>query len=153
MYLWHQPRKQIAHTAPKRTIRIAVGGEPSPPGVTLGDLACSTDEIAKFNGSNWVCDVDRRVKFVFASSTISDGDLGGLEGADTECNVLAANVGLSGELVAWLSTDSVNAVDRLAGSVGPWLNTGGEMVAASLVDLARGRVHHTIHLDEDGFDA
>ena len=112
------------------------GGEPLPPGVTLGDLACSTDEIAKFNGSDWVCDVDRRVKFVFASSTISDGDLGGLGGADTECNALAANAGLSGEFVAWLSTNSLNAVDRMAGSVGPWLNTAGQMVASAIFETS-----------------
>ena len=120
---------------------------------TLHDLSCTTDQIAKYDGSAWVCTdlfVPRGVKFVFASSTLSDGDLGGLEGADTQCNVLAANVGLPGEFVAWLSTDSVNAVDRLAGSDGPWFNTNGEMVATSLADLTRGDINNPIDFDEDG---
>ena len=27
-------------------------------GTTLGDLSCTTDQIARFDGTNWVCDVD-----------------------------------------------------------------------------------------------
>ena len=119
-------------------------GEPPEQGATLGDLDCSTDEIAKYDGTDWVCDLDRGVKFVFASSTTSDGDLGGLDGADTECNVLAENAGLPGEFVAWLSTASVDAVDRLAGSNGPWFSTGGEMVAASVADLTDGDITNPI---------
>ena len=63
--------------------------------------------------------------------TFGDGDLGGLEGADTECNLLAENAGFPGEFVAWLSTASVDALDWLAGSNGPWFNTNGGMVAAT----------------------
>ncbi len=51
------------------------GGEPPPPGITLGDLSCTTDQIAKYDGTDWVCDVDSGIKFVFASSTTSGGDL------------------------------------------------------------------------------
>ncbi len=125
---------------------------PSPPesGATLGDLECSTDQIAKYDGTDWVCDVDRGVKFVFVTSTLSEGDLGGLEGADMECNVLAENAGLPGEFVAWLSTASVDAVERLTGYDGPWFNTNGGLVAASLADLTHGVLHDSIGFDEEG---
>ena len=125
---------------------------PSPPesGATLGDLECSTDQIAKYDGTDWVCDVDRGVKFVFVTSTLSDGDLGGLEGADMECNVLAEIAGLPGEFVAWLSTASVDAVERLTGYDGPWFNTNGGFVAASLADLTRGTIRSEVEYDEDG---
>ncbi len=49
------------------------GAEPS--GATLGDLACNTDEIARFDGTQWVCDVDRNTL----------GDLGTTLG-DLACN-------------------------------------------------------------------
>ena len=95
----------------------------------------------------------RGIKFVFASSTFGDGDLGGLEGADAECNFLAGTASQPGEFVAWLSTSSIDAVDRLAGSDGPWFSTDGKMVATSLADLidpARKRIHTTIDFDEAG---
>ncbi len=34
------------------------GEEPPPPAATLGDLSCTTDQIAKFDGIDWVCAED-----------------------------------------------------------------------------------------------
>src|SRR5262249_54505111 len=39
--------------------------------------------------------------------------------ADTECTQYAAAQGLGGKWKAWLSTSTVNAIDRI-GDVGPW---------------------------------
>ena len=77
---------------------------PPPPGATLGDLSCTTDQIAKFDGAQWVCD-GGGAKVIFASSDDTfTGNLGGVAGADATCNTLAANAGLSGNFKAWLGT-------------------------------------------------
>ena len=68
------------------------------------------------------------------------GNLGGLAGADAECQRLAAAVG-AGERTwrAYLSTPgtrsqtAVNARDRIGN--GPWYNANGVLVAGSLADL------------------
>ena len=62
---------------------------------------------------------------VFVTSTTSGPDLGGLAGADTVCNTLAADAGLGGAWVAWLSTQSVNAEDRLTPGSGPFVRAAG----------------------------
>lgn len=68
------------------------------------------------------------------------GDLGGLEGADAHCQVLAEEVG-AGDRVwrAYLSTQAtddeaaVNARDRIG--EGPWLNARGLQIASDVDDL------------------
>jgi len=76
----------------------------------------------------------------FVTSTTHDGDLGGLAGADAECQRLASAVGAGNHTWrAYLSTmgsmteAAVNARDRIGN--GPWHNASGVMIAASLADL------------------
>jgi hypothetical protein len=65
-------------------------------------------------------------KRVFVTSTEYDGDLktagagtDGLSGADALCAARASVAGLSGTFLAYLSTSTVNAKNRIA-DVGPW---------------------------------
>jgi len=76
----------------------------------------------------------------FVTSTTHNGNLGGLAGADAECQRLAAAVGAGNRTWrAYLSTHStptepaVNARDRIGN--GPWFNADGAMIAGSLADL------------------
>jgi hypothetical protein len=76
----------------------------------------------------------------FVTSTTHTGNLGGLGGADAECQGLAAAVGAGNRTWrAYLSTQgsqsepAVNARDRIGN--GPWYNANGTMVAGSLADL------------------
>jgi hypothetical protein len=76
----------------------------------------------------------------FVTSTTHSGDLGGLAGADAECQNLAAAVGAGGHTWrAYMSTTGtqaepgVNARDRIGG--GPWHNANGVMIAANVADL------------------
>ena len=76
----------------------------------------------------------------FVTSTMHSGDLGGLAGADAECQRLAATVRAGGRTWrAYLSTHgsqsqaAVNARDRIGN--GPWYNANGVMIAGSLADL------------------
>ena len=76
----------------------------------------------------------------FVTSNTHSGNLGGLAGADAECQRLAAAVGAGNRTWrAYLSTQgtqsapAVNARDRIGN--GPWYNASGTMVAGSLAGL------------------
>jgi hypothetical protein len=76
----------------------------------------------------------------FVTSTSHSGNLGGLAGADAECQRLGAAAGASGRTWrAYLSTQgsqtmpAVNARDRIGS--GPWYNANGVMIAGSVADL------------------
>jgi len=78
------------------------------------------------------------MSFFITSVNIGKGaDLGGLAGADTHCQSLAAAAG-AGERTwrAYLSTSSVNARDRIG--QGPWHNVHGELIARDIEDLHEG---------------
>lgn len=71
------------------------------------------------------------------------GALGGLEGADTRCQMLAAGVGLGNKTWrAWLSVERgpggipVHAKDRIG--PGPWYDSRGRLIAKNLADLLPG---------------
>jgi hypothetical protein len=65
---------------------------------------------------------------------------GGLAGGDAKCAQAAAAAGVGGTWRAWLSTSTVNAVERIAGT-GPWRLMDGTMVFASRTELASGPAH------------
>ncbi len=76
----------------------------------------------------------------FVTSTMHSGNLGGLAGADAECQRLAG-AARAGDRTwrAYLSTHgtrtqaAVNSRDRIGN--GPWHNANGVMVAGSVADL------------------
>lgn len=84
---------------------------------------------------------DEKMSFFITSEGSGNGaDLGGLEGADAQCERLAAAVGQGDkEWRAYLSQSAadgkpaVNARDRIGD--GPWFNVKGVQVAASVEDL------------------
>jgi hypothetical protein len=74
--------------------------------------------------------------FVTSVAAGTGGNLGGLEGADAKCKMLATAV--SAELgaknwKAYLSTSTVNARTRIG--TGPWRNAKGEIIANNLEQL------------------
>ncbi|WP_437278800.1 hypothetical protein WME90_47630 [Sorangium sp. So ce375] len=72
--------------------------------------------------------------FFVSTPSDSGGDLGGIDGADTTCQALAAEVGAGGRTWrAYLSTSTQNARDRIG--KGPWVNAKGVTVAASVEAL------------------
>ncbi|MEP7284079.1 MAG: hypothetical protein ABI696_19035, partial [Rubrivivax sp.] len=94
--------------------------------------------------------------FVTSSNPGRGGDLGGLAGADAQCQKLAAAAGAGRHTWrAYLSTQPVggpggNARDRIG--KGPWKNAKGEVVATSVADLhsAANRISKQTALDERG---
>src|SRR5215813_14533502 len=78
--------------------------------------------------------------FITSAGPGKGADLGGLEGADRQCQTLAQNAGAGAKTWrAYLSTQAaggaqaVNARDRIGH--GPWQNFKGEVVAQNVDDL------------------
>jgi hypothetical protein len=87
----------------------------------------------------------------FVTSTVHTGKLSGLAGADQICATVAAEGGLDGRFVAWLSTDDTTAVSRIAGSRG-WVLVDGTPIADQPEDLEAGAILSPLVLDEYGAD-
>ena len=73
----------------------------------------------------------------------------GLDGADILCNEAAAAASLPGKYVAWLSTGSVDAFDRLASARG-WMRTDGVPFADQHTMFATGAHWVPLNRDENG---
>lgn len=148
-----------------------VGGEP---GVcddgscevcgVVGGRCCSgarcLSEVRPGRGHNSWCGAGGTcvpANVVFVTSTRVSSSMGGLLGADAICRARAMEGGLSGNYVAWLSSSSISAGDRLAGARG-WVRPDGEVFADRLEDLLddgfrgpeSGRVTHPAVIDEGG---
>ncbi|MFQ5527827.1 MAG: hypothetical protein ACE5GX_16410 [Thermoanaerobaculia bacterium] len=82
---------------------------------------------------------------VFVTSSTHDGDLGGLEGADAICQGLGATVDPAATWVAWISTASVDAIDRVL-STGPFVRASdtSTVIADDVPDLTDGSLDAAI---------
>lgn len=79
----------------------------------------------------------------------SAGNLGGLAGADAQCQSLATGAGLSGTFKAWLSTSTVDAGTRL-GTARGFIRPDGQPFADLVSDITAGRILHPLIIDETG---
>jgi hypothetical protein len=92
--------------------------------------------------------------FVTSVGPGNGANLGGLEGADAHCQMLAEAAGASGKTWrAYLSTSgdgAVNARDRIG--AGPWANAKGVEIAASVDELHTepNKINKETALDENG---
>jgi hypothetical protein len=86
---------------------------------------------------------------VFVSSMGYSGkSLGGLDGADAECQQLADDASLGGTWTAWLSDDNTDAIDRIVD--GRYELVDGTLVAEDLTDLTDGTLNAPINLSQSG---
>jgi hypothetical protein len=91
--------------------------------------------------------------FITSVGVGKGGDLGGLEGADRQCQSLAQAAGVGGKTWhAYLSTQGqagVNAKDRIGN--GPWFNAKGVQIASNIADLHNNnKINKETGLDERG---
>ena len=92
--------------------------------------------------------------FVTSVGLGKGGDLGGLEGADRQCQSLAQAAGVGSKTWhAYLSTQGaggVNAKDRIGN--GPWSNAKGVQIASNIADLhsQNNKINKESALDEKG---
>jgi len=85
---------------------------------------------------------------VFVVQVTDIGALG-LAGADAACQAAADNAPLPGVYRAWLSTNTVNAVDRLAGARG-WVRPDGTPFADTVTDIVTGKALSPITVEANG---
>jgi len=91
------------------------------------------------------------IKRVFITSTIHTGNLGGLTGADSICQIRANAAGLGGTWRAWLSDTRKNARDRIKKHNVPiTLVDTLKRVANNFIDLTDGILIRKINLTELG---
>ena len=85
---------------------------------------------------------------VFVTAKLHSGSFGGLDGADAFCNEQAADVGLPGTYVAWLSDSTTDAASRLTGARG-WVRVDGKPFADTIADVTNERLFwYPIERDE-----
>jgi len=93
-------------------------------------------------------------KRVFLTSTVYDGNLGGVAGADAICQARANFAGLPGTFKAWVSAGNPTAFTDPATtfihSTTPYVRVDGVVVAADWADLTDGTLDATINVDEFG---
>lgn len=100
------------------------------PGVSHVDAAADAVDLDAYAGP----------KRVFVSSTAWSGAMGGISGADQKCQSLADAEELGGSWIAWMSSTSADAIDRLTDD-GPWELVTGQLVfatKAAIVDPLTG---------------
>jgi cysteine-rich repeat protein len=117
------------------------------------DEACDDPKLT-LGGCNKGC--ERGAYFVFVTSeTFQGGELGGLQGADDQCGLLAAKALLPGTYRAWLSDSSSSPATRFSKSTLPYIlppgpDGVGVTVAQSWADLVDGDLEHAINVTENG---
>lgn len=95
---------------------------------------------------------DNTMSFFVTSAGLGKGaNLGGLEGADAQCQKLAEAAGVTGKTWhAYLSTSTVDAKDRIG--AGPWVNAKGQKIADDVASLHSdaNNINKETALDEKG---
>jgi hypothetical protein len=86
----------------------------------------------------------------FVTSSLYDGDLGGLSGADGICQTHATNTCLPGTHMAWLSSSSASPNTRFSQQTTPYRLVDGTKIADSWTDLSDGTLDAPLDLDEYG---
>lgn len=87
---------------------------------------------------------------VFVSSTTHTGNLGGLDGADQRCQMLAAAEGLPGTYKAFLSNSKISAFTRLSRPAKTYKLVNGAVVASNSNTFLSNAHSANIDLDEMG---
>lgn len=85
-------------------------------------------------------------KTVFTTSSLYNGNLGGLAGADAICQAHADGAGLTGTYKAFLSSSTVDVDDRMIHSSGPYKLVDGTVIAADWSWFAHGSSHYSLAL-------
>lgn len=90
-------------------------------------------------------------KIVFITEAASNGDMGGLVGADVICQEEATAAGLTGAFKAWLSDSTGSSpLNRFTHPAAPYVLVDLTQVAASWADLTDGTLDHAINLTSTG---
>ncbi|MEM9468612.1 MAG: hypothetical protein AAF988_00450 [Pseudomonadota bacterium] len=113
----------------------------------LGNNATSSSNVPVDVINPLSCNSD---KYVFVTSELYDGNLGGIEGADAICQAHADRANLPGTYLAWLSDDTTSPAQRFNRSDMNYILVDDTVVANGWSDLTDGDLDNSIGLDEKG---
>ena len=94
-----------------------------------------------------------RTRTVFITGSSHTGNLGGLTGADKECQAEADAPGSlvpSGTYRAWLSDGQESPQTRFTKALDPYVLPDGTTIADGFPDLTHGYIKHPINIDPTG---
>lgn len=97
---------------------------------------------------NGTCGSDPKI--VFVTSTLYNGDLGGLSGADAKCNERARAGSQPGTYRAWLSDDSASPSTRFSMRGGPIRLVDGSVIAQNWTELLANGPSRVVNITELG---
>jgi cysteine-rich repeat protein len=123
------------------------GGPECGNGAVESPEECDDGNQNDADGCSSQCLRNRRV---FVTSTVYNGNMGGLAGADARCQERADAGGLSGTFLAWLSDSTGSPSTRMTHGLGHYLLITGEAIATSWADLTDGQILRPIDRDELG---
>ena len=89
-------------------------------------------------------------RIAFVTSSLYNGDMGGLLGADAQCNLRAQSAGLPGTYMAWLSTDQATPATRFVQSSVPYYKVNGIKIADNWADLTDATLDAALDVTELG---
>lgn len=110
---------------------LCTGTSPDCPGVCSQESDCA-------NGATCFQSQCAQLRLAFTTSSVHNGNLGGLSGAHAICQNLATNAGLPGTYKAWLATDTVSVSSSLSHSTVPYYLPNGVKLADNWDDLLDG---------------
>lgn len=87
---------------------------------------------------------------VFVSSTLHDGNLGGVQGADKKCQSLADAAKLTGKFAALLASNDYGLPDNIKSEKIPYYSINNKKIADSFDDFLRNSILSPINLTEKG---
>ncbi len=126
-------------------IKIAVGIDNGDGTETADDGILQPGEIDQ---TSYLCATGPKRAFV--SSTATDGNMGGLAGADARCQALANAASLPGVYKAWLSDSHASPQTRFTHSTLPYIRVDGSQIAADWAGLVGSPHTGGISADELG---
>ena len=85
---------------------------------------------------------------VFVTSSLYDGNFGGVSGADYDCAQSASAAGLSGNWLAWMSDSYTSAPSHIYAAPNGYVRLDGTVVASSFDALTSGSLLNPIDLTE-----
>jgi hypothetical protein len=149
----------VGHLVIRRLVPFVLAGcfHPEP----VGEIACAPDNWCpppQACGSDRLCHLPGDVPGDGASVAPNTAfvtserrplaSFANVEAIDTFCTSLAPN---KGTYVAWFSTPTKNAIDRLANHSG-WIRADGQPFVTSPTELIAGKVLYPLRIDETGAD-
>lgn len=125
-------------------------------GACSGTTGCSVTLVAD---ATVTADFTLRPNYMFVTSSVHSGDLGGLAGADAICKARATAANLPGNYVAYLSiiildlnsVTLVNAPSRVGAAKG-WIRVDGQPVMNSITEFAAGTLFNAPSRTEGNVD-